>query len=501
MRRIVFLLSIFLMCAVAACEDSSMGSGKVIITSGNELNISMNGGRATITYTTKGDVSPDDIDVTITEEWLKIADAKHLGEVVVSAEANETGGTRMAAVSIAVGSQVTTVIVNQSGTPDLSTITPTSATEVELERVGQPVVVTYELNNKNDDGYTYAKYDAEWIYAVNTNVEGEVTLYVATNTSDESRTADVKIGYGGASFDVVITQAGEGDYNFSATSFVGDYYGDFYTPGAGNYFLKFSDRGFTSEGSTMPFGTYYRIDAYGPVFTEEEGVITIPEGEYTYDPELTYTTWTFVADYTDFFVNDKNGEHEKQMIESGKMVVMSNSITLDLIINGENHHVVYNGSIEVADLRGDVNILTTLDEDYTLDLSHHSMIYACQGDWYDFGYMNWVFQIMPDDGDGDCLQIDIITEYSDEESGFAGTYTASEVRATNAFMLGWVYGGYMECSWFYTSSQDEMAPFRDGVVTVKHNDDGTYTVDVDVADDLRNRITGTWTGVGTAQER
>lgn len=498
MRRIAYLLSAILMCVMASCEDSSMTAGKIVITSGNELNISMNGGRATITYTTKGDVSPEDIAITTTDQWLKIVDAKRLGEVVVSAEANTTGGTRMAAVSITVGSQVSTVVINQSGTPDEPEITPTSSTAIDLGRAGQPVVITYELENKAPEGYTYVKFDAEWIYAVNTNIEGEVTLLVATNATNESRTANISVGYADASFDVVLTQAGEGDYNFTATSFSGDYYGDTYTAGAGNYFLKFSDRGFTSEGATLPFGTYYRIDAYGTVVTEE-GTITIPEGEYTYDPERTYTTWTFVADATDFFVNDKHGKHQKQPIESGKMVVKSDSITLELIINGDKHHVVYNGSTVVGDLRGDINILSTLEDDYTLDLSHHSMIYACQGDWYDYGYMNWVFHIKPDDGVGDCLQIDIITEHSDEKSGFAGRYTASEVLATNAFMLGWIYGGYLECSWFFTADQEEIAPLRGGEVTVKHNDDGTYTVDIDVTDDLNNRISGTWTGIGRAQ--
>jgi hypothetical protein len=40
-----------------------------------------------------------------------------------------------------------------------------------------------------------------------------------------------------------------------------------------------------------------------------------------------------------------------------------------------------------------------------------------------------------------------------------------------------------------------MAPFRDGNVSVVDNGDGTVTVEIDVLDDLRNRITGSWTGV------
>lgn len=499
MRRFLFLASFLLVAMFAACENNDQSGAKIILTSPTELNVGMYGGRATITYTTVGDVSPEDIEVTHTGDWLRIVNSKALGEVVIETATNETGGTRMAAVTIIFGSQRTTVVVNQSGTPAEPVITLTSASKIELERAGQPVEISYTLENPSPEGYTYAKVDADWIYRIDTSVEGKVTLYAATNTTSESRTANIEVGYESASFDVVLTQSGEGDYNFTATTMDGEYYGDFYSPGAGNYFLKFSDRGFTPEGSTQPFGTYYRIDAYGIVFTDETGTITLPEGEYTYDPEGNYTTWTFVADYTDFFVNDKNGKHEKQKIESGKMVVKGGNITLELMINGTKHTVTYEGSTEVVDARGDINILSTLEEDYALDLSNHSMVYACQGDWYDFGYMNWVLQIKPNDGKGDCVQIDIITEYDDEESGFEGNYTASEVRATNAFMLGWVYGGYLECSWFYTVDQDELAPFRGGEITIKKNADDTYTVDIDVTDDIRNRIYGSWTGVGTAQ--
>lgn len=499
MRRFLFLASFLFVALFAACENNDQSGAKIILTSPTELNVGMYGGRATITYTTVGDVSPEDIEVTHTGDWLRIVNSKALGEVVIETATNETGGTRMAAVTIIFGSQRTTVVVNQSGTPAEPVITLTSASKIELERAGQPVEISYTLENPSPEGYTYAKVDADWIYRIDTSVEGKVTLYAATNTTSESRTANIEVGYESASFDVILTQSGEGDYNFTATTMDGEYYGDFYSPGAGNYFLKFSDRGFSSEGSTLPFGTYYRIDAYGEVFADEQGTITIPEGEYTYDPDGAYVTWSFVADYTDFFVNDKNGKHEKQKIESGKMVVKGGNITLELMINGTKHTVTYEGSTEVVDARGDVNILTTLEDDYALDLSDHSMVYECYGDYYDYGYTNWMFVIRPNSGSGDCIQADVITCFSDEASGFAGDYVASDVLAPSSFIPGWTQSNVMECSWFFTADTNEIAPMRGGTISVKANDNGTFTVDIDVTDDLRNRIYGSWTGVGTAQ--
>ena len=51
------------------------------------------------------------------------------------------------------------------------------------------------------------------------------------------------------------------------------------------------------------------------------------------------------------------------------------------------------------------------------------------------------------------------------------------------------------CSWYFTVDQNELAPFRKGNMSVKDNGDGTVTVEIEGYDDLRNKITGTWTGV------
>jgi hypothetical protein len=168
------------------------------------------------------------------------------------------------------------------------------------------------------------------------------------------------------------------------------------------------------------------------------------------------------------------------------------------VVNGESHHVVFVGDTTLVDNQSSVTIYSTLDGDYDADLSNHYMVYECYGDYYDFGYTNWMFVLAPENGYGDCFQFDIITGYQDIESGFTGDYISSDFLAMNSFIPGWTDGVNMQCSWFFTANQSEVAPLRGGEMSVKENPDGTVTVDINVKDDLRNTITGHWTGVPQA---
>ena len=358
-------------------------------------------------------------------------------------------------------------------------------------------MITYTIENKNDADIIYAKVDADWIYSIDTYTEGEIKLSAATNISGEERTANVTVGYGAASCEVVLTQAGEGDINFSASVLSGEYLGDAATPGVGNYWIILSDRGFDSDGKSIANGTYYRIDAYGEKYEGSDAMVPIPEGEYEFDSANCLISGTFASEYSNFFVNNKDGKHdEKIAYEEGKMIVENGKITLELTINGEKHTVTYVGDTKLTDAQGEANILTTLTNDYKLDLSDHYMVYECYGDYYEYGYTNWMFVIKPNSNNGDCVQLDIITSYSDEADGFTGEYKASEVLAVSSFIPGWMNTGVMECSWVFTTDQTVLARLRDGKVVVTQDENGIYTVEIDVYDDLRNNITGRY--VGTA---
>jgi len=483
--------------AFVGCESEEGVGGGLTITSPTEVTIGKYATEFMIEYTAENEA-----EVTLSSEWLRVSkhntgivDGATKGKITVQVEDNETGGTRMAAVTLSVGTQRTTVVVNQLGVAEEATITITSGDTIDVKRAGSKAVIEYTLVGKNPVDYVYVKSDADWIYSMDTMDDGKIELGVATNTTGKTRETVVTIGYGTATATTTLRQAGDGEMVFEAPILYGEYLGDALTPGVGNYWFFITDRGFSSEGSSLPNATYYRIDAYGPISTDVD-YIKIPKGTYTYDTENTYAEWTFTAEYSGFWVTDKDGRRgDIAPFEEGTLVVEDGKITLTVKVNGETHTAIYEGNATLSDSRGEVTVYSTLDGDYEADLSDHYMIYACEGDYYDFGYYNWMFIIAPNSGVGDCFQLDIITGYNDKESGFCGDYTASDYLATWSFIPGWTNMSQLLCSWYFTVDQNELAPFRKGNMSVKDNGDGTVTVDIEAYDDLRNKITGTWTGV------
>ncbi|MBR5196718.1 MAG: BACON domain-containing protein [Alistipes sp.] len=490
MRRfLVFALSFAAILFVACNGESSTSKNGMVITSSTNVEVDIYGGEFVIEYKAEGVA-----DITFSSEWLRTK-SNEGGKATIQYEANETGGVRQAAVTLSYATSKATVVVTQSNETTAPILTLVGEETINIDRCGQKVEIMYTLENSNKEDYIFAKTSADWIYSIECGKENTVKLGVATNTSGKTRETIITVGYGTASFDVLLSQAGEGAINFNAPILWGDYYGDALTPGAANYWIFLSDRGFDLEGKSYPNATYYRIDAYGPLATTT-GVIPIPDGTYTYDLNDTYAQWTFTAEWSGYWVTDSNAHRDAiAKFEEATLTVEGNKITLVATINGEQHTAMYEGDNLLLDRRNDVTVLTTLDGDYTAELSDHYMIYECYGDYYDYGAFNWMFVIMPNGNSGDCFQFDIITGHNDKESGFIGDYTASDILAQWSFIPGWTDQTNMQCSWFFTSNQSEVAPLRGGDMSIVDNGDGSVTVNIDVTDDRRNNITGTWTGI------
>ena len=490
MQKILIFITLLISLLTTSCDiENGTPSDAITIISSTQIEVGRYAGEFTISYIS--DTTPE---ISLSSDWLRIKSNKS-GLATILFDTNQTGGMRQAAVVLSNKTSKATVVVTQSNESVTPQIRLVNESDIELDRCGQLLEIKYTIENTNPVDYVYAKTSAEWIYSIECKKNSNtIELGVATNTTNKERKTTVTIGYGSATVDVNILQAGDGDINFKARTLWGDYYGDAATPGAGNYWFVLSDRGFNSDGSSQANTTYYRIDAYGPVATTI-GTMPIPNGTYTYDSSNSCSQWTFTAEYSGYWVTDVNARRNEIIkFEEATLVVQGDKITLSATINGEQHNVSYEGENILLDCQKDVTILSTLEGDYEADLSNHYMVYECYGDFYDYGAYNWMFVIRPNNNSGDCFQLDIITGHNNKESGFAGNYIASDLLKTWSFIPGWTDQQNLQCSWFHTTDLNLIAPFRGGEVSVRDNGDGTMTVDIDITDDRRNRITGSWTG-------
>lgn len=490
-RLTMILVAIAAMLGVACEGGDNGGKSALAITTPTDVTVGVYGDEFVVEYTTSDNGQAE---VSNTADWLRVG-GHEAGSFTVTVAENETGGTRMAAISLTYGGERATVVVTQLSEALEATLTITSAETIDIARMGTTVIVDYTLEGRNPVDYVFVKSSAEWIYSMNTQTDGKVELGIASNMSGKARETKVTIGYGKAEATVTLRQAGDGEIVFDAPIVTGEYLGDALTPGIANYWFFMTDRGFDNEGDSLPNTTYYRLDVYGPVSTESDN-FSIPNGTYTFDPNDTYAMWTFTAEYSGFWVTDENGRRDEiKPFEEGTLTVEDGKLTLSVKVNGESHTATYEGRVALADGRGDVKVYSTLTEDYTADLSDHYLLYDCYGDYYDFGAFNWMILIAPNTGVGDCIQLDFITGYNNEASGFFGDYVASDYLAKWSFIPGWSNQQQLNCSWYFTADQSQVAPFRGGNMSIKDNGDGTITVEFEVTDDRRNTITGSWSGV------
>ena len=286
------------------------------------------------------------------------------------------------------------------------------------------------------------------------------------------------------------------------------YYGDQYSPGvADNFYFFLSDKGFDADGWELPNATYYRFDLFSNIVNPEKG-LAIPYGTYTID-NGSKEPFTMGTQYSAYYIMDSEGWDYavSSAITSGSVTISEDGVVADLMIAGAHHVVTFSGDIIIVDSSdsgeggGGEGPYSTLLEDYRCNLGDHTLYYAYYGDYYEVGYMNWTFAVMPNDGEGDFVQFDVLAG-ANSTTNFVGEYAINDSFEAYTSYPGYIdWDGYMVGAWYYTEDGVTMAPFVDGTMSVADNGDGTVTVEFDVYDDCDNNITGSWTGeIKSAEE-
>lgn len=287
--------------------------------------------------------------------------------------------------------------------------------------------------------------EADWV--TDLTVDENITFTVLANEGD-ARETKVVVSYDDKSFEVVVKQAAkeqneepepEDGVKFVAQYLQGDYYGDEYSPGVGNYFFYLSDLGIDESGSAYAGGTYYRVDLYGPLY-EGEGELSLPVGTYTFDANDTMAEWTIGNYYSSYIVFDEEGYcttgENGAPFTAATLVVTESGLTFTVTIDGKEHTVTYEGKGEWIDYTAEVE-----PSEFTANYA----IATYYGDQYTPGTADNFFFFLSDLGfdadgypvaNGQYFRFDIYSDIVDTTNGITmpdGTY---ELDLNNTYAPG-----------------------------------------------------------------
>ena len=398
---------------------------------------------------------------------------------------------------------------NNGETPGNGTEQPINGTltvtekSVEIAFYGGEGTINYTLTNAEEGAKPSVVANQEWVS--NISVNEAITFDVELNSTTEQRAAIITVSYGEEqSFQVFVNQAAgyEIDVEFTAKAINGEYYGTKYSADP-NYFVVLSEKG-TTGFSDMYLDTYYRLDIYSK--TPAGDVLALPEGIYTFDYLDQGYGNTFGIGYSFLLQTSSDGSYKELRFEDGVLIVTENKVEGFFVFeNGEVHHVVYEGSLELGWLEfPEPDYYSTLSEDYSFAHQNGVIRFFHYGDYYEIGASNWTISVMlsGDPLNGDYIMVDLIADKVStlvDTDDAVGTYTCvatdAEV-AKNTFIAGGMDGNNYTYSWLQYVvdnyiDHSRRAPIAGGTITIAQEGTG-YLVTFDCMDDNGHKITGTF---------
>ena len=147
MRKLLSLTIALICLTLLACETEGTLTKKIVVTSPTNVEIGLYEGEFIIEYSIMG-IEDVDATITTTSDWLRIKENKG-GKATILYTTNDSGGIRQAAITLSYESSKANVIVTQSNEATTPILTLTSDENVNIDRCGQKVVISYTLENSN----------------------------------------------------------------------------------------------------------------------------------------------------------------------------------------------------------------------------------------------------------------------------------------------------------------------------------------------------------------
>ena len=382
---------------------------------------------------------------------------------------------------------------------DTTTTLEVEQQSVEVAFYGGEGAIDYTIVGGNGNQKPTASCSYNWVS--NIAVGSKITFKVAHNTTESARIATIRLTYGEQTIDVYVRQdAGwKADYEFTATALNGEYYGMKF--GDPNYFVILSRYGVTGS---MSYGadTYYRLDMISKIAAGS--TITLPHGIYTFDMYDLGVGDTFGYGYSYFLDVLDTGAWYETHFEDGAIFVTENKIEAWLkLIGGQVHHVVYEGSLELAYNKIPTpDYYSTLTEDYAVNETGGELRLVNYGDTFGIGANQWSVSMADSSSNNyNYFMLNVVAEgTSSNIDSILGTYsvaTDANNPTKKTYIAGSKDGNLFTGSWYFEVveggfGQYGQAPLTGGTITIEKDGATGYKVIYDCVDDNGHKITGTY---------
>jgi hypothetical protein len=386
-------------------------------------------------------------------------------------------------------------------TPDAEAVlTLTSEGSLWVDAEGGTGEITYTLENAKSGVTLEAVSSVEWIEV---EVGDVITYEVAASDVEQERRGTITVTYGTQSFLVSIMQRAmfNVDVTFEAESLNGSsYFGKVENADSYRYNVMLSTKGVNQSGNFYPDTSYYIFDIYAATGAEN-GVATLPVGEYTFGAEG--VAGSIYYGYSKFIETSQSGRDA--LFEDVRLIVSEGHIEAYITLeDGKKHYVTYSGDLTIDPYKAEnTDGYSTLRRDYSFDISGGVFVGAYVGTMYyssaDTCQVYLFEELDPVTGEesGDEFQLDLQLPRGGKD--ICGTYTPG--TTAGHFLIGTMEdlgdGQYLQTNtWYMTAGYLDFAPLVDGTIVVEKDENDVYTFTINCVDDEGNKISGVFRGTG-----
>lgn len=318
------------------------------------LPIAAGGGGYSISYELLNPIEGEVVEAVTDAAWIDRFVCEE-GKVTFDVDENPETQVREADITVRYATLHFKVKAVQEGAQPAPEIELLSDAQIDADFTGGSFEVRYTVVNPvaGEELRVEVK-EQGWITGIEVEQEA-VKFRIAANESSDPRENTLTLIYEEATATVAVRQKGKSggayDHEFNAPRLDGFYYGDAYSPGAGNYWFFLSDKGLDANGNAMPDGTFFLIDLYSDI-ASDPAQARIPTGVFTLDPapNASCAKGTFSRQNSRFYNTDANGKAvNSRAFDTATLKITESGngylIELNCMTNEENKlwYVYYSG--------------------------------------------------------------------------------------------------------------------------------------------------------------